>query len=216
MASRSPSSKVSTSSRPNVRTLYVVPADEEPDLRFERAVSAALMEVRDWLAVQLGGPTIDLYEQVVDVRRGPHPAAWFREHDGHGSPPSHWFWENAIAAAGARFDDPRHRYVIYIQAEPAAGQAIGGTSGVCLLPLHDLLGLDGRSMWPAEAAVSRWVGGLAHELGHALGLPHPVPCDSEPGHPNCRSLMYSGFRDWPDTYLLESEKQQLRTSPFIR
>ncbi len=202
--------------RPNVRALYLVPADEEPDRRFERAVAAALIEVRDWLARQLGGPTIELDEPVLEVRQSPHPAAWFRDHDGHGSPRTQWFWENAIAGAGAHFDDPRHRYVIYVQAEPAASQSIGGTSGVCLLPLHDLLGLDGRSMWPAEMAVPRWVGGLAHELGHALGLPHPAPCDSDPSHANCRSLMYSGFRDWPDTYLLDSEKQLLLASPFIR
>lgn len=194
----------------------MVPAGEEPDPRFERAVAAALVEVRDWLAVRLGGPTIELDDRGVEQRRTSHSAAWYREHDGHGSPRSQWFWENAIAAAGALFDDPRHRYVIYIQTEPAAGQSIGGTSGVCLLPLHDLLGLDGRSMWPEEMDIARWVGGLAHELGHALGLPHPDPCDSDAGHPDCRSLMYSGFRDWPDTYLLEFEKQQLLASPFIR
>lgn len=199
-----------------VRTLYLVPADEEPDPRFERAVESALVEVRDWLVAQLGGPSIELEEQIVELVVSPHPAAWFREHDAHGSPRSQWFWENAITGAGARFNDPQHRYVIYIHAEPSAGQAIGGAAGVCLLPLHDLLGLDGRSMWPAEKAVPRWVGGLAHELGHALGLPHPMPCDSEPGHPNCRSLMYHGFRDWPDTYLLGFEKRQLLASPFIR
>ena len=67
-----------------------------------------------------------------------------------------------------------------------------------------------------RAVPDRWIGGGGHELGHALGLPHPPGCDE--GLPTCdwEALMYVGYDDWPHTHLRDDEKAVLLASPFIR
>jgi hypothetical protein len=80
---------------------------------------------------------------------------------------------------------------------------------VAVLPQHDLRGLIGEE----PAPVSRFIGGLGHELGHAFGLPHPASC---PG-PACtdQTLIWLGYITYPDSFLLPEDKQALLASRFI-
>ncbi len=89
----------------------------------------------------------------------------------------------------------------------------------------DLEGLGGAPCTLSDEGVTycqpqtRWVGGAGHEIGHSLGLPHPPGCDS--GATICdthaqRSLMWAGYANYPATYLIDSEKQYLLKSIFIR
>ena len=80
-----------------------------------------------------------------------------------------------------------------------------------MLPEHDLRGLIGAEAQP----VSRWIGGLGHELGHAFGLPHPALCET--GNPACptQTLMWLGYITYPDTFLLPEDKTTLLASRFI-
>ncbi|HEX6548837.1 MAG TPA: hypothetical protein VF134_08865 [Candidatus Dormibacteraeota bacterium] len=195
-----------------------MPSDLEPRADFERAVGEAAREVQAWYRERVARG-FELADPCPELIRTSHEERWYSAWETP-SDYSQWFWENAIAdaaeLAGARFDDPQHCWVLYVHAEPGPRQAIGGASGICLLPHHDLLGLVGESGFLGERATSRWVGGLAHELGHAVGLPHPPPCERDPGHADCQGLMYHGFRQWPDTFLLPAEVEQLRRSRFFR
>ena len=62
-----------------------------------------------------------------------------------------------------------------------------------------------------------WIGGLAHELGHAFGLPHPPGCDEGWNGCDADALMWAGYAyDYPDTYLTEADKLTLLGSPFFQ
>ena len=86
------------------------------------------------------------------------------------------------------------------------GRIGAGTAGLAILGEQDLQGLAGAPQTTdpcgveSSAPLGRWIGGLGHEFGHDLGLPHPPGCDQ--GLPTCDSgsLMYLGYLDRPATY----------------
>lgn len=62
----------------------------------------------------------------------------------------------------------------------------------------------------------RWVGGMGHELGHTVGLPHPAAC--EPTYtsscPN-DALMWWGYTTYPTATFTSADLTTLNASPFI-
>jgi len=202
---------------PEVRVIYLIPSDAKRHQKFRLAAAGAIQNLQHWYGVQLAGLTFTLHTPIVETFRTSHPAEWYAKNQS-GPDRTLWFWDNALAdgfsKTGGKLDDPRFRWVFYINAAPDEDQVVGGTNGVALLPRNDVLGMLGLQPDP----VCRWVGGLGHELGHAFGLDHPSGCDRgqvNEGSPQCLSLMYSGYATYCGTFLTPEHQTQLRESPFF-
>ncbi|MGD2109980.1 MAG: thrombospondin type 3 repeat-containing protein [Phycisphaerae bacterium] len=213
---------------PTVRFVYMVPSDREYRDCYASAIEHASRHLQVWLRDALPeGISFRAHDPQVEVVMTDHPADWYAEYPSTPDP-SGYFWTNAVDDAfelvGARFDDPKHRWILYIDADPACGQITGGTSGVALLPANDLRGLTGQAnippcldQKPDEAGLCRWIGGLGHELGHALNLPHPYACEDSDPTTYCPkdALMWVGYTIYPYARILPDEHPVLSSSPFF-
>jgi hypothetical protein len=200
-----------------VRVIYLLPSDVKQRAKFRRAAADAIQNLQRWYGIQLAGSTFKLHTSVVETFRTSHPAEWYAKNPS-GQDRTLWFWNNAttdgFSKTGGAFDDPRFRWVFYIDAEPDADQVVGGANGVALLTRNDVLGILGLQTDPA----CRWVGGLGHELGHAFGLDHPLDCQTgkvDLSAPQCQSLMFLGYTKYCGTFLTPEHKTDLEQSPFF-
>ncbi len=217
----------SAQSSKQVRMIYLVPSDKSVRADYQNAIANAISDLQGFYRNQMGsGYAFSLHAPIVEVYQLPHPAAFYST-DYNSRPGG--FYENVLgdgfALTGGGFDDPDNRWIFYVDADLICGQYTGGTNGIALLPANDLRGLTNQPMVsvcpgdnPGDYGVNRWIGGLGHELGHALGLPHPPGCDSG----NCaeglsayNSLMYAGYAYYPGTYLLAENKAALLAGGFF-
>jgi hypothetical protein len=201
-----------------VRIVYLVPSDRRPRTDYVLAMERATLHLQRWYHEQLRGKTFELHDPVVETVRIPHRASWYATRR-NGRERSEWFWNNLLAdafeATGGRFGDPENRWIYYPDCEPAPKQSVGANEGVAVLPEHDLWGLIGTCMPGHVSGPCRWVGGLGHELGHALGLPHPPEAEKDRSHPSARSLMYLGYLTYPATTFTPEDIAALEASPFL-
>ena len=213
-----------------VRSLYLVPSDRTPNAAYGSAIDAAFLDLQSWYSDQLGGSTFAVANPNVQIVSTPHPASYYSTPGAFPSAGDFFFNVFGDAAAfGATFDDPAFRWAVYIDADPAPGQFGGAALGaVTVLGAPDLRGLIGQE----PAPVSRWIGGLGHELGHTFGLPHPSACVGTPVPSGCEglrafgplnypssvidgSLMQFGYLTYPNTYFLSEEREFLRSTSFF-
>ncbi|MEC9399797.1 MAG: hypothetical protein VX475_19370 [Myxococcota bacterium] len=196
------------SEAPKVRVLYLVSSDKEVDPRRKAVIEGAITHVQGWYRAKLGGSTFTLNSPVVEVARSEKPARWF-DSNPNGANRDEWSYNNILAQAskvkGVRLGDPLTVWVIYSDSPGGGGR---GGNGVAILPDHDLLGLLGEH--PHEKNVDRWVGGLAHEVGHTFGLKH-----TEGKEHRESALMQLGYAKYPETYLTPQEKNVLWRNPFF-
>lgn len=220
------------SPEPMVQVIYAIPSDRQHDTRYETEISDAILHVQDWYADQLDGQTFAVADPAPLICEVGKSAKYYEGEGGwdrvieavqHCSPVQHWSEE--------------YVWAIYIDAEfdcKGGGELGRGGAGVVIIHGGDLEGLldpANFSLCPGypPRGTHGWIGGLAHELGHAFGLDHPSGCDAlhalrdaDQGtagvsHCDFDALMWMGFYyDYPETYFTEEDVAILKSSPFIK
>lgn len=204
---------------PTVCFYYLVPAGQALRNDYLTAVTSAVLDVQRWYWQQLqDGTSFRISNPVVQVIQTARPDWWYAENQA-GDQRTYWFWQNTLqdgyTRSGIHPDDQTVSAVFYVDASHAPGQ-IGGAGLQRRAVLHrgDLEGLIGQG----DRGICRWVGGLAHELGHVFGLDHPQPCQNQQlaeWEAPCQSLMYLGYLNYPRTNLLPEDLAILRRNPFF-
>ncbi len=217
-----------------VRVLYAVPADREFRPADRDVLRRAIEHVQAWYHQQLGGVTFSLHDPIVEDCRLSQSEDFYAR--GHA-------WQKVVEgvqdcapvggwAAGGTHDAPGSTttWVIYADVEEAcdeyhqlgeSGHELGrGGWGLTIMGRQEGVFDSGPYHYCGEGPYQRTrggvIGGIAHELTHALGvINHPPGCDE--GLPSCDhwALMHLGYLVYPDTYLRDDEKAILRGSPFI-
>ncbi len=203
-----------------VRVIYAAPSDREFRSDYRDAIQHAIVDLQSWYRRQLGGLTFSLYDAT------PEQCQLSETSDYYDQDPWQKVLEGVQHCAPVEDNTSTFAWVIYADLEAvcdARGSLGRGGPGLTMVGRGDLEGLIGNMLvyydecgrGPYADLVTRWIGGIGHELGHALGLLHPPGCDER--LPTCDrdALMHLGFETYPNTYLRPDDKQVLWRSPFI-
>lgn len=191
-----------------LRVVYMVPSDASESAEYKDAIANAVNDLRWWYKQQVGATFI--WTDPVRVVKSDRSGAWFSQNRATNLG-DRAFYSNALDEARELLDVNQNNgawvWVIYVDCPGNKGR---GGAEVCIMPGDDLLGLCGRH--PTQKRISRWRGGLGHEMGHAFGLPEGPTTVGTDGYDG---IMAVGLYKYPKTHLTETEKALLRKSPHF-
>lgn len=203
----------------SIRAVYAYPTDRAPSAQYRDAVQMAVEHIQGWYQQQLGGETFSIYDTSPQTCALPRASAYYRED------PWDRVQTDIQACVPAHFGDPDYDWVIYADVDDGCnlpGRLGAGWDSLTMLPRADLAGLtahdtgiDGCGQPRPVYPISRWIGGLAHEVGHTFNIPHPPGCEA--GLPACdaAALMWQGYVAYPATYFSATERVRLLAHRFI-
>lgn len=213
--------EISTQILPKVRMIYIVPSDKIYNEKYKKGMENAIKHLQDFYLKQMGnGKTFFVNSSIVEVLRSNYSSSTF----------SQTMWSTAIDEVinklNANWNDPNNRWLLFVDSDVACdGQGIGGTNGFAVMSANDLRGLTGEKQIyncdkdrnvPQFNTPARWVGGLGHELAHSWLVPHPSQCDPvRTSSCPVKALMDLGYTNYPNTFLLDADKNILNASNFI-
>ena len=203
-----------------VRVIYAAPTDRAFRSDYRDAIQHAIVDLQSWYRQQTGGLTFSIYDTTPGQCQLSESSEYYDQDS----------WQKVLDGvqhcAPVQGSTSNFTWVVYADLERVCGArgrlGVGGL-GLTMLPREDLEGLIGNKLvyygvcgggpWPGP--VTRWIGGLGHELGHAFGLSHPPECDD--GLPTCDydALLYLGYNKYPNTYLRPDDKEALLRSRFV-
>jgi PKD repeat protein len=191
----------------SVRIFLITPTDKPFNQAYYDILKATALNIQAYYKTQMGGKTFTLNDPVVDTLRGLHTYAWYNSDNGasiSGTDPRFYGYYNTLYEISKIIttNTTLYTYVFYVAA-PGGG---AGATGQAALGDQDLDGLLSEVNNP----VKRWIGGSAHEWGHAFGLPHP---DNQLGN----ALMWTGYLTYPGNCILQqADKDILNASKFFK
>ncbi|MBI1373494.1 MAG: hypothetical protein GC159_12265 [Phycisphaera sp.] len=230
-----------TDSRMPVYVVYLTCSDQEPFAGYRERQNRVLSEVQEWFAKQtdaagFGRVTMNLERDadgLVKLHMGKLPfdlASRTKENNGETHRACESIAKSLLSEVGVDFNRSFVLMLTTIPDDHGAAPFYGvilQNRGVCFAvdaPWVDsaYTQTDGPKVWKgkrAGPANSALIGGIAHEMGHGLGLPHSDEPAAEKSFGE--SLMASGNYSWREeargkgcgTYLLDTDAMLLISRP---
>jgi hypothetical protein len=201
-----------------IHTYYVVPADKNYSDNNITSVWRGVFEAQKWFQTATGGLTFEILDQdnIVEVYFAQHPSSYYEED----------WWSlllSEIRDYGGPIESPGTIALIWVEGITQITDetlSLGGWScdrecGAAILPISTLLG---PTSLPTDMGV------VFHEIGHTLGLSHPVEQSDLPLSDADEVMLYSVMcqsdlragTSSSEHGFLTSEKAALAQNPFLK